>query len=382
MLRNVWLMRHSIFIAISVFAGALVLGSCDFFVDEPLAASSEPLEIQLEVSPLSPIENAKLPKLPSDSALVSSPAYSPFVRKGCFRWNGSVLNNALWLDNNRIVARGRFAEMQGEIRKERPLCSYTWTAEPTNNRIKPVFVTVKNGSAYQFLYSMGGARYKFLQRQKNNIVLLLRQSLKETSPASVVEKIIEDGHLDIYASPNNSREAAAWLVQKNTTISKILPIRIPLKNLTAGGEKKWSKPLLVAQYHAFKKAYLLTPTDIGRWRSKGCTPAWWLWINGKTEEICIPPLLNDKSTGELAFPLIKAATRIGTIFQVFGKVRDSAGLYYVKNLQPVNIAVGESFDNPSVSPDGCKVLFHYKRDKTSEHGALISIDVCKKFLAG
>jgi hypothetical protein len=63
-------------------------------------------------------------------------------------------------------------------------------------------------------------------------------------------------------------------------------------------------------------------------------------------------------------------------------VSNDAGLYYVKNLRPKSILVGESFDNPSVSPDGCKVVFHYKRDKTSEHGALISIDVCRKFLGG
>jgi hypothetical protein len=35
-----------------------------------------------------------------------------------------------------------------------------------------------------------------------------------------------------------------------------------------------------------------------------------------------------------------------------------------------------------VSPDGCKVVFNYKRDATSDQGALVSIDVCRKFLGG
>jgi hypothetical protein len=229
---------------------------------------------------------------------------------------------------------------------------------------------------------MGGARYKFLQRKKNNIVLLLQQSLKETSPMSMVETIIEDGHLDIYASPNNIDQAVAWLVYKNTTSGTILPIRFPLKNLNSGGGKRCSEPPLVAKYHEFKKACLLTPTAIKRWKNKGCIPAWWLWISGETEEMSIPPWFNDKITGEASFPLIKAATRIGTIFQIFGRVADAAGLYYVKNVRLEIIVVGESFDNLSVSPDGCKVLFHYKWDNTSVHGALVSIDVCRKFLGG
>jgi hypothetical protein len=375
-------MRCGIFTAISLLAGALALGSCDCFADEPPTSPPAPLQTQLEVAPLKPIANAKTLKLPNDPTLVSSSAYSPFVQKGCFRWNGSTLNNALWLDNNRVIARGRFAAKPGQLANKSPLCSYAWSADRTNNRIRPALVTVQNGSTYQYLYSKGGARYKFLPQQKHNIVLLLRQSLKETSPTSMVETVIEDGHLDIYASPDNFSEAAAWLVHKNKITGKILTIRISLNNLVDGAEKKWSESLLVAKYHAFKKAYLLTPTDRERWKKKGCIPAWWLWMSGEIEEICIPPWFNDKSTGEASFPLEKAATRIGTVFQNFGKVSDDAGLYYVKNLRPKSILVGESFDNPSVSPDGCKVVFHCKRDKTSEHGALISIDVCRKFLGG
>lgn len=146
-------------------------------------------------------------------------------------------------------------------------------------------------------------------------MLLLRQNLKETSPSLVIENVIEDGHLDIYASPNNFNEAAVWLVNKTSTTGKILPIRIPLNNLVSGSEKKRIALPLVAKYHAFKKAYLLTPTDTERWKKKGCTPAWWLWMSGDTEEICIPPpWFNDKSKGENSFPLIKAATRVGIVF--------------------------------------------------------------------
>lgn len=54
----------------------------------------------------------------------------------------------------------------------------------------------------------------------------------------------------------------------------------------------------------------------------------------------------------------------------------------MKNLKPKIILIGEFFDDPDVSPNGCKAIFNYKRDKTSNQGALISIDVCHKYLGG
>jgi hypothetical protein len=75
-------------------------------------------------------------------------------------------------------------------------------------------------------------------------------------------------------------------------------------------------------------------------------------------------------------------TRVGALVQVGGSVTDGAGLYFIKNLRPEIILVGEVFNDPVVSPDGCKVVFNYKRDATSDQGALVSIDVCRKFLGG
>ena len=135
------------------------------------------------------------------------------------------------------------------------LCAHIWTAEFDNNHVKPALVTVQNGSAFQFLYAKGGGRYQFLQRPKHHVVLLLRQALTETSPTSIEEAVIEDGHLDIYANPNNYREATAWLVLKGEQNNQPLPLRIPLKSWDEGGEKRWTAPPLTAQFHAYKKSF-------------------------------------------------------------------------------------------------------------------------------
>jgi hypothetical protein len=378
---------------ITIFvASLLVLGGCDFFEDDPWEkmdqSSNESTNgstgesAQIAPPPLKPITKLQPPKLPSDPAIISSSTYSPFVREGCFRWNGSTLSNILWLDDERTMARGRFAGIEAALAAGNPRCTYVWTAKSDNNRIKPVLVTVRDASTFQFLYTKGGGRYQFLQRAKHDVVLLLRQTVTETSPTSMDETVVEDGHLDIYASPNNFSEAAAWLVRKDKKINKALPINIPLKGRDSGGEKKWNEPPLIARYYAYKKAYLLTPNDIERWHEKGCVPAWWLWLSGETEEICIPPWLKDKTTGRHVLPLIKAVTRIGAVVQMGGSLTHGAGLYFIKNLRPEIILVGQVFDDPVVSPDGCKVVFNYKKDATSDRGALVSIDVCRKFLGG
>ena len=93
-------------------------------------------------------------------------------------------------------------------------------------------------------------------------------------------------------------------------------------------------------------------------------------------------LAQRQTTGRNVLPLIKAITRVGVVVQLGGSVAHGAGLYFIKNLRPEIILVGEVFDGPVVSPDGCKVVFNYKRDATSEQGALVSIDVCRKFLGG
>ena len=367
-----------------LFASLLVLVNCDLFEDDPWEKMSDPTSQSTPVTPpkLKPITNTQSPKLPSDPAIIISSAYSPFVREGCFRWNGSTLSNVLWLDDTRAMARGRFSEIKGALATASPLCSYIWSADSENNRVKPALVTVRDASTFQFLYTKGGGRYEYLRRAKHDVVLLLRQKISVTSPTSMDEIVVEDGHLDIYASPNNYSDAAAWLVRKDKKINKALPINIPLKSWESGGEKKWNEPPLTARYSAYKKAYLLTPNDIERWLEKGCVPAWWLWLSGETEEICIPPWLKDKTTGRNVLPLIKAITRVGVVVQLGGSVAHGAGLYFIKNLRPEIILVGEVFDGPVVSPDGCKVVFNYKRDATSEQGALVSIDVCRKFLGG
>lgn len=362
-----------------LFASLLALTGCDLFEKDPWEKSAE---VTPPVSaPLKLIANIKPPKLPSDPALVSSSAYSSFVREGCFRWNGSTLSNAFWLDDTRVMARGRFAEIKGALADGNSLCAHIWTAEFDNNHVKPALVTVQNGSAFQFLYAKGGGRYQFLQRPKHHVVLLLRQALTETSPTSIEEAVIEDGHLDIYANPNNYREAAAWLVRKGEQNNQPLPLRIPLKSWDEGGEKRWTAPPLTAQFHAYKKAYLLTPTDTERWQKKPCIPAWWLWLSSETDEICIPPWLKDKATGKEIYPLIKVVTRVGAVFQIHGTAENGAGIYFLKNLRPEIILVGEEFDDPAVSPDGCKIVFNYKQDASSNDGALVSVDVCRKFLA-
>ena len=365
-------------------ASLLVMGGCDFFDDDPWEKMDQSTDKSAQIAPppLKPIAKLQPPKLPNDPTIFSSSAYSPFVREGCFRWNGSTLSNILWLDDHRAMARGRFAGVEAALAAGNSLCAYVWTAKSDSNRVKPVLVTVRVASTFQFLYTKGGGRYQFLRRAKHDVVLLLRQSMTETSPTSMDETVIEDGHLDIYASPNNFREAAAWLVRKDKKTNKALSISIPLKSRESGGEKKWNEPPLIARYYDYKKAYLLTPNDIERWHEKGCVPAWWLWMSGETEEICIPPWLKDKTTGQNVLPLIKAVTRVGVVVQIGGSTAHGAGLYFIKNLRPEIILVGEVFEGPVVSPDGCKVVFNYKRDATSEQGALVSIDVCRKFLGG
>jgi hypothetical protein len=377
-----------------LFASLLALASCDFFESDPWekldqakgdsTGDSTGDSGPISQPPLKPVTTIQHSKLPSDPAILSSPAYSPFVREGCFRWNGSTLSNILWLDDQRVMARGRFAEIKGALAAGNLLCAHVWTADPDKNKIKPALVTVRDASTFQFLYTKGGGRYQFLRRAKHDVVLLLRQTMTVTSPTSMDETVIEDGHLDIYASPSNYVEAAVWLVRKDQQTNKALPIRIPLKNRESGGEKKWDEPPLIARYSGYKKAYLLTPNDIERWHEKSCVPAWWLWLSGETEQICIPPWLKDKTTRTRphVFPLIKAVTRVGALVQVGGSVTDGAGLYFIKNLRPEIILVGEVFNDPVVSPDGCKVVFNYKRDATSDQGALVSIDVCRKFLGG
>jgi hypothetical protein len=119
-----------------------------------------------------------------------------------------------------------------------------------------------------------------------------------------------------------------------------------------------------------------------RYQQTGCKRAWWLWLDGRTEEVCIPYIPGARTDDVQAVPTIKGL--FITSRRTAGSTKTGlAGGYLVTPEGLIKIFSGVvGPDTLVTSPDGCKVAMSFapsdaaSRDVGSGPRTLRIVDLC------
>ena len=129
-----------------------------------------------------------------------------------------------------------------------------------------------------------------------------------------------------------------------------------------------SSSLRFGGYYPFKGAYFIWENGFGqtglidfeeRFQRTGCKEAWWLWPDGRTEEVCIPYIPGART------PSVQAVPTARGLFVAFDKSdaltkAGRAGAYLMTPQGLVKIFSGViGYHSLAVSPNGCKVAMAF-----------------------
>jgi hypothetical protein len=117
-----------------------------------------------------------------------------------------------------------------------------------------------------------------------------------------------------------------------------------------------------------------------QWKQNGCRKAWWVYPDGRTENVCIPPTDEMGASIVRVFP-VKSGYLILSNNHTSRTNAGDAGIYFFnRRTKPIRLVEGVIGD-VAVSSKGCKVAFVYAKTYSEiKHGnrTLNAIDICSE----
>lgn len=309
-------------------------------------------------------------KEPPNTTISAKQSLYPILDSGVWADEGS--RNTYWLDNDRILFRGSVAtEKAGQKRKE----NYRLAIWEIGKKVTTYTTNILGDLCYSngiVSYSKPGhilmhgelgnekpiqldPTKKYHNDDMNCRMSEVDQLLAQRKNRAINPLLDRHGYLDLglMRAKEIPMDAPVLFYQVN----EANPITLPLRRKDAAG----------LHYYAFKDAYYIS--FLGAYARIGKKPAttWWLYPDGRVEEVQIPigPWATGISTQ--AFP-----TRVGMfmVSHAYKSTKDPgpAGGYFVQGDKWLKVLDG-SIHGTAVSKDGCKVAFSHAPNNEADNAS-------------